>query len=80
MQVLELSESLSVVFDSRDPLDCSPPASSVHGILQARILEWATKLEQGTHQSSVPILQGLGTRLRIIFLNVCILNRLLYGS
>ena len=23
-----------------DPLDCSPPASSVHGILQARILEW----------------------------------------
>ena len=25
-----------------DPMDCSPPASSVHGILQARILEWAT--------------------------------------
>ena len=23
-----------------DPLDCSPPDSSVHGILQARILEW----------------------------------------
>ena len=22
------------------PVDCSPPASSVHGILQARILEW----------------------------------------
>ena len=22
-----------------DPMDCSPPASSVHGILQARILE-----------------------------------------
>ena len=22
-----------------DPLDCSPPGSSVHGILQARILE-----------------------------------------
>ena len=24
-----------------DPVDCSPPGSSVHGILQARILEWA---------------------------------------
>ena len=24
-----------------DPLDCSPPGSSAHGILQARILEWA---------------------------------------
>ena len=24
----------------RDPVDCGPPGSSVHGILQARILEW----------------------------------------
>ena len=24
-----------------DPVDCSPPGSSVHGITQARILEWA---------------------------------------
>ena len=23
-----------------DPVDCSPPDSSAHGILQARILEW----------------------------------------
>ena len=23
-----------------DPVDCSPPGSSVHGILQARVLEW----------------------------------------
>ena len=23
-----------------DPVDCSPPGSSIHGILQARILEW----------------------------------------
>ena len=23
-----------------DPVDCSPPGSSVHGILQANILEW----------------------------------------
>ena len=25
-----------------DPMDCSPPASSVHGILQARTLEWVS--------------------------------------
>ena len=24
----------------RDPMDCSPPGSSVHGIVQARVLEW----------------------------------------
>ena len=23
-----------------DPMECSPPGSSLHGILQARILEW----------------------------------------
>ena len=23
-----------------DPIDCSPPGSSVHGIFQARVLEW----------------------------------------
>jgi len=23
-----------------NPMDCSPPGFSVHGILQARILEW----------------------------------------
>ena len=27
-----------------DPMDCSPPGSSVHGILQARILEWVAIL------------------------------------
>ena len=25
-----------------DPMDCSPPGSSVHGIFQAGILEWVT--------------------------------------
>ena len=25
-----------------NPVDCSPPASSVHGVLQARILEWVS--------------------------------------
>ena len=24
----------------RDPMDCSPPGSSAHGIFQARVLEW----------------------------------------
>ena len=34
------------------PLDCSPPGSSVHGILQARILEWvAISFSRGSSQS-----------------------------
>ena len=31
---------VAVVSDSCDPMDCSPPGSSVHGILQARVVEW----------------------------------------
>ena len=35
-----------------DPMDCSPPGSSVHGILQARKLEWvAMPFSRGSSQS-----------------------------
>ena len=38
-------------YQSCDPLDCSLPGSSVHGILQARILEWiATPFSSGSSQ------------------------------
>ena len=34
-----------------DPVDCSPPGSSIHGILQARILEWvAISFSRGSSQ------------------------------
>ena len=33
-------KSESEVKTLRDPMDCSPPGSSVHGIFQARVLEW----------------------------------------
>ena len=33
------------------PMDCSPPGSSVHGILQARLLEWvAISFSRGSSQ------------------------------
>ena len=39
-----MSEWVSEIAQSRpilcDPMDCNPPGSSVHGILQARKLEW----------------------------------------
>ena len=33
-------ESCSVMSNFCRPVDCSPPGSSVNGVLQARILEW----------------------------------------
>ena len=32
-----------------DPMDCSPPGSSIHGIFQARILEWGAIAFSGTY-------------------------------
>ena len=38
-----------------DPMDCSPPGSSVHGILQARTLEWvAISISRGSSQPRDP--------------------------
>ena len=36
----EVKWSCSVCPTLCDPIDCGPPSSSVHGIFQARILEW----------------------------------------
>ena len=39
-----------------DPVDCSPPGSSVHGILQARILEWVAILfSRGSSQPGIKL-------------------------
>ena len=38
-----LACSVSSVVSLCDPLDFSPQGSSVHGILQARILEWVAR-------------------------------------
>ena len=43
--------SRSFVSDSLRPVDCSPPSSSIHGILKARILEWvAISFSRGPSQ------------------------------
>ena len=44
-----------------DPMDCSPSGSSVHGILQARILEWG--LPDGPAVKNMPA-NTSGTRVR----------------
>ena len=49
MQIGKEEENLSLLAGTKslqscttlcDPMDCSPPGSSVYGILQARVLEW----------------------------------------
>ena len=37
------AQSLQSCLTPCDPMDCNPPGSSVHGILQGRVLEWVAK-------------------------------------
>jgi len=50
-----------------NPMDCSPPGSSVHGILQARILEWVpTPWEKGSHSFLQGIFPTQGSNLCLL--------------
>ena len=40
MKVKSESEATQSCPTLSDPMDCSLPGSSIHGILQARVLEW----------------------------------------
>ena len=40
MKVTSESEVAQSFLTLSDPMDCSPPGSSAHGIFQARVLEW----------------------------------------
>ena len=40
MKVKSESEVVQSCLTVRDPMDCSLPGSSIHGIFQARVLEW----------------------------------------
>ena len=46
------SEVKSLSLTLRGSMDCSPPRSSIHGIFQARVLEWvAISFSRGSSQS-----------------------------
>ena len=38
----------------RDPMDCSLPGSSIHGIFQARVLEWSAIAFSGLYFGGLP--------------------------
>ena len=51
MKVKSKSEVTQPCPTLSDPMDCSPPGSSVHGIFQARVLEWgAIAFSQQMHK------------------------------
>ena len=63
MKVKSESEVTQSCTTLRDPLDCSPPGSSVHGILQARVLEWGA-IAFSTREERHCLFGATGVRFR----------------
>ena len=52
-----------------DPMDCSLPGSSTHGIFQARVLEWgAIALLPGNEPCQLPSSDGEASAYRLAFI------------
>ena len=62
----------------RDPMDCSLPGSSVHGIFQARVLEWVAIAFSDFLSQVSPISHQLAATRLNEFVNEKSLGRVLY--
>ena len=63
MKVKRESEVAQLCPTLSDPMDCSPPGSSVHGIFQARVLEW------GAIAFSIDIINLYFILFSVLFIN-----------
>ena len=50
MKVKSESEIAQACLTLCDPMDCSLPGSSIHGIFQARVLEWGAIANRGKYK------------------------------
>ena len=56
MKVKSESEVAKSCPTLRDPMDCSPPGFSIHGIFQAKVLKWgATAFSENTQENLTQI-------------------------
>ena len=53
MKVKSESEVSQSCLTPSDPMDCSPPGSSIHGSFQTRVLEWGARAFSDTYCSHV---------------------------
>ena len=61
-EVAQLCPTLS------DPMDCSPPGSSIHGIFQARVLEWGVTAKRFFSSSSLCAIRVVSSAYLILLI------------
>ena len=82
MEVKSQSEVAQSCLTRRDPMDCSLPGSSIHGIFQARVLEWgAIAFSTNYHEQHLfTTLETKTTSLTFLLLSDCFLISALHDS
>ena len=66
MKVKSESEVAQSCSTCSDPMDCSPPGSSVHGIFQARVLEWGAIAFSDKTGLGVPMEKAMATHSSVL--------------
>ena len=60
MKMKSESEVTQLCLTPSDPMDCSLPGFSIHGIFQARVLEWGAIAFSGKQASLYQMREGRG--------------------
>ena len=62
-----------------DPMDCSPPRSSIHGILQARVLEWGAIAFSVTNLDNVLKSRDITLPTKVHLVKAMVFPVIMYG-
>ena len=67
--------------EGSDPMDCSPPGSSVHGIFPARVLEWgAIAFSETSGRCPIPLIPPLQPQATPNLLSAAVIDLLVLSS
>ena len=75
MKVKSESEVAQSCLTLSDPMDCSLPGFSVHGILQAKVLEWGAIAfsDTHTHPMAIQILKLILFKVKVKITQLCLI-------
>ena len=74
------AKSLQLCPTLSDPMDCSPPGSSVHGIFQAKVLQWgATAFSGQTSLDSILKSRDVTLPAKIHLVKAMVFPVVMYG-
>ena len=79
MKVKSESEVIQSCPTLGDPMDCSLPGSSIHGIFQARILEWVPLPSPMTNLESILKNMGITLTTKVHLIKAIIFPVVMYG-